>query len=325
MTKTKLISIIVVFFLTVIFLQFFYSGNPETIQSKDYIEVVAHKGVHQNYNLKNIDPNTNCIAPHIFRPTHGYLENTIESIEAAFNFGATIVEIDIQRSKDNYIIVFHDSNLECLTNDTGKINERPLEYLKSIDIGYNYTFDGDTTFPFRGKGTGMMPTLAKVLQKFPDKKFYIDHKDGSQKTAELLVDIFETLPLERQHLLYYWGPDSTYDFITAKIPAIRRLFCNKNQLKKWVIAYFFTCGLSGFPDESKGLAFGLPPKYAKLLPGWPFRFLEKVRKAGAYFYLLIDMKEDAQKYKQLPVDGFVTDYIEVVGKYFMTKNSVEIN
>jgi glycerophosphoryl diester phosphodiesterase len=315
MTK-KIIIILALLSISFITFQFFYSGNPEAFQSKDFIEVVAHKGVHQNYNLKNIDPNTNCIAPHIFNPTHGYLENTIESIEAAFNFGATIVEIDIQRSKDNYIVVFHDSNLECLTNGTGKINERPHEYLKSLDIGYNYSFDGDTTFPFRGKGTGKMPTLAEVLQKFPDKKFYIDHKDGSQKTAELLVDIFKTFPLERQLLLYYWGPDSTYDFITAKIPAIRRLFCNKKQLKNWMLTHFITFGMSGFPKESSGLAMGLPPKYAKLLPGWPFRFLEKVRNAGAYFYLLIDTKEDALKYVNLPVDGFVTDYIEIVGQIY---------
>ena len=302
-------------FISFILFQFFYGGNPDTIQPKKYFEVVAHKGVHQNYDLKSIDPKTNCYASHIFKPTHNYLENTIESIEAAFNFGATIVEIDIQRSSDNHIVLFHDSNLTCLTNGKGNINNFSLEYLKKLDIGYNYTFDGGKTFPFRGKGIGKMPSLIEVLQKFPNDKFYIDHKDGSQETAELLVDIFKKLPKEQLQLLYYWGPDSTFQYINQNCPPISRLFCNKNQLKKWVLTYLMTCGLSGFPNESSGLALGLPPKYAKLLPGWPFRFLNKIQKAGATFYLLTDTKEQITKYTKLPVNGFVTDYIEIVGQH----------
>ena len=87
-------------------------------------------------------------------------------------------------------------------------------------------------------------------------------------------------------------------------------------MKKWVFTYFFTCGLSGFPVESKGIAIGLPPKYAKLLPGWPYRFMNKIEQAGAKFYLLIDTKEEMQTYRSFPVNGIVTDYIEIVGSYF---------
>jgi hypothetical protein len=50
--------------------------------------------------------------------------------------------------------------------------------------------------------------------------------------------------------------------------------------------------------------------------GWPYRFLRKAGEADVRFYLLIDTEEEVQAYGDAPVDGVVTDYIEVVGKYF---------
>ena len=47
--------------------------------------------------------------------------------------------------------------------------------------------------------------LVEVLEAFPERRFLIDHKDGSMQTAELLVDILQGLPPERQSRLYYWG------------------------------------------------------------------------------------------------------------------------
>ncbi len=60
----------------------------------------------------------------------------------------------------------------------------------------------------------------------------------------------------------------------------------------------------------------MPPKYTKIIWGWPYRFLKRVQDAGAKFYLMIDTEEDAKRFADLPVDGIITDYIEVVGKYF---------
>jgi hypothetical protein len=34
--------------------------------------------------------------------------------------------------------------------------------------------DGGKTFPFRGKGIGVMPSLDEVLQAFPDRSFQAD-------------------------------------------------------------------------------------------------------------------------------------------------------
>ena len=77
-----------------------------------------------------------------------------------------------------------------------------------------------------------------------------------------------------------------------------------------------TFGLSGFPKECRGLGIGMPAKYARFAWGWPYRFLSGVSEAGGRFYLLVDTEKDARAYSDVPVDGIVTDYIELVGKYY---------
>ena len=247
--------------------------------------------------------------------TNGYIENTLASIAAAFEMGATIVEIDIRRSRDNHLVVYHDGRLECRTNGVGAVSDQPLEYLRSLDIGHGYTHDGGETYPFRGKGIGAMPTLIEVLQTFAEQQFWIDHKDGAMETAELLGDVLETLPEAQQQRLYYWGGDETYAYIHGRIPAVTRLVGIRPQVKRCFLPYLLTFGVAGFPEECRGVGIGMPAKYAPLIWGWPYRFLRQAAESDVRFYLLIDSEEEALHNGAAPVDGVITDYIEVIGQH----------
>ena len=315
MIKKVVFGLIAVFIVFVL-VQYFYGGNPDSITPKNDFQVLAHRGVHVNWQKGTYDRFTGCEAVHIYKPEHGYIENTIESIQAAFEMGATIVEIDIRITGDNSLVVFHDWMLDCRTDGDGNVSDRTLAYLKRLDIGYGYTYDNGKTFPLRGKGTGKIPTLEEVFQAFPEKKFLIDHKDGTMESAKLLVDDIAPLPPNQQKLLFYWGPDSTYEYVNSNIPSVTRFFGTRAQVKKWFMTYMLTFGLSGFPEEGRGLVIGMPPGYTKFLWGWPYRFLKKVSGAGMKFYLMIDTGEDAVAMLDIPVDGIVTDYIEAVGKHY---------
>jgi glycerophosphoryl diester phosphodiesterase len=246
-------------------------------------------------------------------PTHNYIENTLASIGAAFDLGATIVEIDIRRTADDQLVIFHDYQLECRTDGHDEVGDHPLAYLQGLDIGYGYTHDGGQTYPLRGQGLGLMPTLIQVLEAYPEDRFLIDHKDGSLETAELLVDIVENLPPEQQAHLYYWGPDGVYQYIHSQLPAITRRLAIRPTVKKCLYPYLLSLGVAGFPQECRGVGFGLPPEYLKFAWGWPYRFLERVSAAGMRFYLLIDSEQGAAAFADLPIDGIVTDYVELVG------------
>jgi glycerophosphoryl diester phosphodiesterase len=302
-------------FLIFVLVQLFYGGNPNAVPSKETFDVIAHRGVHVNWRKGTYDRETGCEAQHIHEPSHEYIENTLESIRAAFDMGATIVEIDIRRTSDNQLVVFHDWMLECRTNGEGDVSDHALEYLKTLDIGYGYTYDRGQTYPFRGKGIGLIPTLDEVLQEFPNQRFLIDHKDGSMETAQLLVELVETLPEEQQALLYYWGPEEVYEYVHREIPAITRLLANRPVAKRCLFPYVATLGLAGFPEDCRGEGLGLPAQYVRLVWGWPYRLLRKASRAGVRFYVLVDTEEDARAISGIPVDGIVTDYIEVVGPY----------
>ena len=210
---------------------FFYPGSPDGITIPDRFDVIAHRGLHTNWQKGTYDRATGCEASHIFTPTHSTIENTIESIGAAYDLGATIVEIDIRRTGDDQLVIFHDYDLTCRTNGQGEVGDHDLVYLQSLDIGYGYTHDGGRTYPFRGKGVGKMPTLVDVLEAYPDKRLLIDHKDGSQETAQLLVEILQGLPPEQQELIYYWGPPETWELVQQEVPATTRLLGNRPEMK----------------------------------------------------------------------------------------------
>ena len=104
------------------------------------------------------------------------------SIDRSFNF----------RSRDG-------RGLDCRTDGHGVTHDHTLA---ELDIGYGYTGDGGKTYPLRGRGVGMMPTLEEVLAALPDKKLLIHQKDGYIRTAEILAEIVkkESLPLPQKVL-----------------------------------------------------------------------------------------------------------------------------
>ncbi len=143
------------------FLLFVYLNNTSFFMvqpEKGKPLLVAHRGLGQTFPLEGITGETNT-ARIIYEPEHPYLENTIPSMEAAFQAGADIVELDVHPTKDGQFAVFHDWILDYRTDGTGVTREHTMAELKELDIGYGYTADEGKTYPFRGKGVGLMPSL----------------------------------------------------------------------------------------------------------------------------------------------------------------------
>jgi Glycerophosphoryl diester phosphodiesterase family len=80
--------------------QYLYSGtlNEKTAKRAGF-EVIAHRGVSRPFRTDNLDSRS-CTTSIIYKPKNDYIENTIASIQAAFKYGATIVEFDIRPSRD---------------------------------------------------------------------------------------------------------------------------------------------------------------------------------------------------------------------------------
>lgn len=65
-------------------------------------------------------------------------ENTLESVHKAIELGADVVEIDVFKIKSGEIVVFHDQNLERLTNAEGYIENWQYRDLKNVTVEGGY-------------------------------------------------------------------------------------------------------------------------------------------------------------------------------------------
>src|SRR5689334_10585237 len=90
--------------------------------------ILAHRGIGQQFDIPI--ESERCTAEHMRRPTHDYLENTIRSMQAAFDSGADVVEFDIHPTTDGRFAVFHDRRLDCKTNGQGLTRSHTIQELK---------------------------------------------------------------------------------------------------------------------------------------------------------------------------------------------------
>ncbi len=114
-------------------------------------------------------------------------ENTLAAFDRAAALGADALEIDVRRTADGVVVVFHDEDTARLTGAPGSVEARSFEDLSRLDAGHGFTPDGGRTFPFRGQGL-RIPTLAEVLARYPALRLNVDAKPDEPALAEALAE-----------------------------------------------------------------------------------------------------------------------------------------
>jgi len=84
-----------------------------------------------------------------------YPENTLAAFESALVLGAPAIELDVQLTRDDAVVVFHDETIQRTTDGAGHVAELTLAEMKRVSAGYPALF-GDTFASER------VPTLAEV-------------------------------------------------------------------------------------------------------------------------------------------------------------------
>lgn len=273
--KRKIIAAILI-----LFIFFLWLNNTNLFSSHENIgyKFLAHRGLAQTFDESKADWDSNTAAM-IDKPIHNYIENTISSMQAAFDLGAEAVEFDIKLSKDGQLAVFHDSTLLYRCGVEGEIQDYTMEELKKMDVGYGYTADGGTTYPLRGKGVGLMPTLDEVLSIFPDKKFIVEVKDWKIETYEALWKKLSTMPAEKVNLLsVVCANDDGAKYLRSQSSELKIM--SKNSMIKALVKYELFGWTGYIPQEIRNTDLRIPLTYAKFLWGWPYKFMERMEKTG---------------------------------------------
>lgn len=289
--------------------------------------LLAHRGMAQTYHRENLERDT-CTATRIDEPEHPYLENTIASMRAAFAMGADIVEFDIHPTTDRQFAVFHDWTLDCRTEGKGVTREQSMAYMKTLDIGHGYTADGGRTFPFRGTGVGLMPTMDEVLTTFPDQRFLINIKSRDPKEGERLATRLLQLSESQRERLAVYGGHEPVQVIKSRIPGF--IAMSKPSLKDCLLGYMGTGWTGHMPDSCRNTIVIVPSNVAPLLWGWPNRFLERLHAANTQVFIAgpVDMSlrqsdssgiDNPPQIRALPRDfsgGIWTNRMDRVGAHF---------
>lgn len=95
-------------------------------------------------------------------------ENTLLSLNHAFQLGVDMVEVDVRQSADGELVVIHDATVDRTTNGTGLVKEKTLTQLRELDAG-----TGET-----------IPTLREVLKM-------VKRKGTVEGQPSLMIEIKE--------------------------------------------------------------------------------------------------------------------------------------
>ena len=112
-------------------------------------------------------------------------ENTFEAYDHAVDIDVDVLEIDVRISKDGEFVVIHDSTVDRTTDRKGRVEEKSVAELKSLDAGFNFTKDNGASFPFRGKGL-RIPTLLETLDRYKGQNINIEIKQAPAEKARAL-------------------------------------------------------------------------------------------------------------------------------------------
>ncbi|HEX8204680.1 MAG TPA: glycerophosphodiester phosphodiesterase family protein [Solirubrobacteraceae bacterium] len=141
---------------------------------------------------------------------------TTYAFDTALDDGADWLEIDVNLTKDDRLVVMHDTTLDRTTNGTGPVRDRTLAEIQALDAAYWHVADAGArrvserrstdTYPFRGVRTGerpapsgftaddfKVPLLEDVLSRYRQITTNIEIKGDTEeiqmRAAELLAPI----------------------------------------------------------------------------------------------------------------------------------------
>ncbi|MBT8765520.1 glycerophosphodiester phosphodiesterase [Metapseudomonas boanensis] len=115
-------------------------------------------------------------------------ENTLFAFERASDLKVDMLEMDVRRTRDGELVVLHDAEVDRTTNGSGKLADLSLAEAQALDAGYRWSADGGESHPYRGQGI-RIPTLAEVLERFPEKPKVVEIKVPDIGLEEQLCDL----------------------------------------------------------------------------------------------------------------------------------------
>lgn len=231
-------------------------------------------------------------------------ENTLASIQLALELGVDRIEIDVQQTKDNKIIVLHDRTLRRTTTGNGFVKKLTYDEILQFSAGYKFN-----KFYLNEK----VPTLDQVIDLIGGK-------------VELLIEIkysYMYYPNIERHLINIIKNKNAKDWCKIISFNDRALF-RINKLDSSIkLGKLFVGKHAHLPlSFDKGINIRPLKKYAfvdEVIVKHDYAtraIIDKVHDFGKELHVwTVNHEATIQKLIERGVDGIISDYPNLVMKY----------
>jgi glycerophosphoryl diester phosphodiesterase len=236
-------------------------------------------------------------------------ENTLAAFRLAAEQGAAAIELDVQLTADQEVVVFHDSTLSRTTDGHGKVSDFKLTELQRLNAGINYgpAFQNER-----------IPTLRDVFENLPETLFInIELKNLSTICDSLPVktaNLIKKFQAQQRVLISSFNPIALHSF-RRQIPEVPRgqLLYNQLTIKFHELLPILTSGIQ---------SIHLP--YRALTRNVVRTFHDRDLKVFVY---TLNHPQDIIDAIEAGVDGFFTDDPGIASQLFnkINQNTLSSN
>lgn len=225
-------------------------------------------------------------------------ENTLESMRAAYEYGADVVEMDVRLSADGKAVIMHDEDVSRTTGSTGRVDAMTLAQLKSLDAA-------GAVSAFRGKGY-KIPTLAEAMATARDyhRKLLIDVKVPGLRSHILTAQRETGIPAEQvKVLLYPYWPEERRE-LGLGLPA-------NTFLANWGNNFYLKAASAATPFRQAGI------DGAMMAPGENYQEdIDRIHSWGFQVSMIYAPRRSAFFWLDAGVDSFWTDDVADTMQYY---------
>lgn len=216
------------------------------------------------------------------------LENTLVAFREAVDQGYRYLETDVRATADGRLVVFHDAQLERVTDARGVLGALPWSRIAGVRVG----------------GREPIPLLSDLLEEFPTARFNIDAK--ADAAVGPLADTIRRCNAGNRVCVVSFSHRRLEALRSATGPAVAWALGPRHTFR----LYRSSVGGRAFPTSA--VAVQVPVSYRRVQIVTP-RFLRTAHDAGLEVHVwTIDDPAEMHSLFDLGVDGVMTDRPDVL-------------
>lgn len=223
-----------------------------------------------------------------------YPENTMLAFKKCLGLDIYGVELDVQKTRDNYLVVIHDEKVDRTFDSTGYVKDMTLKELQSLNSKFeNYENNKECK----------VPTLKEVLTLFKPTNFIINielknNKIKYKNIEEDVISLVKELQMEKRVIISSFRINSLKK-VKNLCPKILRSYLISEKFYKYRFKNMI------FYKAIKNNCTYISPSYCIIDDKFVKKSHRRDLKVLCYTINTIDEYENLLKLK---VDGFFTDF-----------------